>query len=337
MRIRALGVVFSAVLLLGLCVPEVAAQALIHSHPGWLDSATQEGFDVAEEWPADYECCWPRDHPTAGSCTFGVNNPVSNPYDMSDFWNPSLLYEPSSLWIFNEGAYLQSTCAEDVTAARPWLFVQFHSSDMNDGVAEIAVQEVGGSDWLTVGSYDTFGRGNNWVSIEGLPLGPYYVRITSRWNGRMTVPPNGGCTNRANSLQPARIGHTAAVPPENIHVTGGGLLTVVGGKASISMDIAFTGGNDRPTGTLTYTDHVHKASIQSTAILGIEVLGDEAWIRLAGLSNSGTNHTVYAHVRQGGAGVGKFDINVSHDWTECKSGWFYQQHLTLGRGQIKVH
>jgi len=29
-------------------VPEVAAQAVIHSHPGWLDSAEEDYFDVAQ-------------------------------------------------------------------------------------------------------------------------------------------------------------------------------------------------------------------------------------------------------------------------------------------------
>ena len=153
----------------------------------------------------------------------------------------------------------------------------------------------------------------------------------------MTVPPTGGC-NQASSLQPGRIGHTAAVPPERIHVTGGGLLPIEGGKASLSMDIAFIGGNDRPTGTFTYVDHVLKLSVQSTEILEIEVLGDEAWITLAALSNAGTNKTVSAHVRQGGAGVGKLDIKISRDWTQCTGkNWVYEpDQLTLGRGQIKV-
>lgn len=332
-------VVFAAALLLGVFVPEVAAQAVIHVHPGWLDSATQEGFDVAEGWPYDEnDCCWQvGQYPLMGTYTKGTEPPGQ--VGESAFWNPNHLYpdDHSLMWVMYAGATLESLVPIEITEARPWLFVQFYGSDMNDGLAEIAVQEVGGDNWFTVGSYDTFGRGNNWVSIEGLPLGSYFLRITTRWNGRRTVSPNWACEQAVN-LHPARMGRTAAVPPERIHLTGGGWLPIAGGKATVSMDIAFTGGNNRPTGFFTYVDHVLKGSVQSTEMLGIEVVGDEAWIRLAVLSNSGTNHTVFAYLRQGGAGVGTLDIKISRDWTQCRGDqWVYKQHLTLARGQIKLH
>jgi hypothetical protein len=328
--------------ILGVCVPEVAAQAVIHVHPGWLDSATQEGFDVAEGWPYDEnDCCWPLgQYDLMGTYTKGTEPPGM--VGDSAFWNPNHLYpeEHSLLWMMGPegGAILESIVPIEINAERPWLFVQFYGSDMNDGLAEIAVQEAGGDNWVTVGSYDTFGRQNNWVSIEDLPLGSYYLRITSRLSDRMRVAPNGCRRRLASDLQPARMGRTAVVPQERIHLTGGGWLPIEGGKATFSMDIAFTGGNDRPTGTFTYVDHVLKASVQSTEILGIEVVGDEAWIVLAVLSSFGTNHTVYGHVRRGGAGVGKLDIPISRDWSECSGEpWVYEQHLTLGGGQIKIH
>jgi hypothetical protein len=333
----ALVLLVSAVL--GVCVPEVAAQAVIHVHPGWLDSATQEGFDVTEGWPSGgNDCCWEVGHSLTGTFTKGTEPPGQ--VGESAFWNPNDLENPDHpyLWMMYEGAVLESLYPIDITVERPWLFVQFYLSDFNDGVAEIAVREEGASDWLTVGSYDTFARINNWVSIEGLPLGSYYISITNRWDGRRTVAPNGGC-QPATNLQPARMGSTAAVPPERIHLTGGGWLPIVGGKATFSMDIAFTGGNDRPTGTFTYVDHVQRARVQSTEIWGIEVVGDEAWFTLPVVSNFGTNHTVYAQVSQGGAGVGKVDIPISRDWTQCSGAkwWIYPQQITLGGGQIKLH
>jgi hypothetical protein len=331
--------------ILGACVPEVAAQAVIHVHPGWLDSATQEGFDVAEGWPYDEnDCCWQvGQYDLIGTYTKGTEPPGQ--VGESAFWNSNHLYpeEHSLLWMMGleGGAILESIVPIEINAERPWLFVQFYGSDMNDGLAEIAVQEVGEDNWFTVGSYDTFGRRSNWVSIEGLPLGSYYVRITSRWDGRTRVaPPNNGCGifDKATNLQPARMGRTAVVPQERIHLTGGGWLPIEGGKATFSIDIAFTGGNDRPTGTFTYVDHVLKARVQSTEILGMWAVGDEARITLAVLSSFGTNHTVYAHVFQGGAGVGILDIQISRDWSKCRGeAWVYEQQLTLGGGQIKLH
>jgi hypothetical protein len=333
-------VLFAAALLLGAFVPELAAQVVIHSHPGWLDSTTQEGFDVADGWPLDEnDCCWGvGQYDLEGFYTRGIE--PEGQEGQSAFWNPNYTYPTghSYLWVMNEGAIIETVDPIDITEERPWMFVQFLNSDMNDGVAEIAVQEVGSSDWLTIGGYDTFGRGNNWMSIEGLPVGSYGVRVISRWNGRMSVPPNGACPYPAVSLQPARMGSTAAVSPERIHVTGGGWLPIAGGKASFSMEIEFIGGNNGATGTFTYMDHVSNLRVQSTELWGIDVVGDEAWISFASLSNSGTNHTVFAHVLQGGAGVGKFDIRITRPWMPCGgSPYIYNQKLTLGRGQIKIH
>ncbi len=334
---RNLPVVFAVALLMGvLLLPEATAQAVIHAHPGWL--TTGEGFDVASGWPeGEGDCCWGVGQALIGDYTTGTE--PDGQVGQSAFWNPNQMYpgDHSYLWVMGEGATLETLYPIPVTEGMPWLFVQFLGSDMNDGLAEIDVKPQGSSDWITVGGYDTFGRGNNWASVEGLPLGSYYVRITSRWSGRRAVAPNGGC-GPAVSLQPARMGSTAAVPPESLHLTGGGWLSIEGGKTSFSMDITFTGGSDRPSGFFTYVDHVLRRSLQSTQLLGIEVIGGEAWIRLAALSNYGTNHTIYAHLLEGAASVGKIDMNISREWTPCTGvPWIYRQSLTLGRGQIKIH
>jgi len=46
------------------------------------------------------------------------------------------------------------------------------------------------------------------------------------------------------------------------------------GRPLFSMDIAYAGGMTTD-GTFTYVDHVLKGSVQSTEILGIEVVDDE--------------------------------------------------------------
>jgi hypothetical protein len=326
-------VVFAAALLLGVFVPEVVAQAEIHVHPGWLDSATQEGFDVADGWPTDPTFPWPSTITPEGYYTFGVNSPDSDPnYD--DFWNYA---PPSQLWILNLGAYLESKRVAYVTPEMPWLFVQFSYADMNSALAEISVKEESWDNWVTVGSYDNFGRGDNWVSIEGLEPGAYYVRITSKSNGRTVPPPQGACGNPAFAQKIARIGSTAPVPPEIIHLTGGGWLPITGGKANFSMDVSFNWGDDRPTGTFSYADHVLRASIQSTEMLGISESNGQAWIQFVGLTSSGTVHTVNVSLRPGRAGEGWMYIRISYPWSGCTPDWAYRQRVTLGGGQIKIH
>ena len=115
-------VVFAAALLLGVFVPEVAAQAVIHVHPGWLDSATQEGFDVAEGWPYDEnDCCWETGHDLTGTYTKGTE--PEGQAGESAFWNPNYFYpsDHSSLWVMYAGATLESLVPIEITEARPWL------------------------------------------------------------------------------------------------------------------------------------------------------------------------------------------------------------------------
>jgi len=345
-----LGGLVAALLVFGCCLSGASAQAAIaiNYHPGWLDSDPATTIEVAAGWPADPQeegyFPWPVAHPIAGDCTFGVNNPTGNNQpDISDFWNPSLVYgPPSHLWMIDEGAYLETTCSVPVTQDKPWLFVHFAYSDWNDGAAEIAVREQAWSDWLTVGLYDCFGRLDNWVSIEGLTAGNYYVRVTARAVGRSVLSPNGGmnyCLEPADDLHPTRIGTTAPVPPEDICVTSGGWVPVDGGKANLGMEIQFTAGEDRPRGTVTYVDHVYDVALHSTEILGIIPGETEATISLLVRGNDDTERAMRVYVYDGAA-TGEDDylsVWVTDDWNDCTTGWPYFIGQPLGGGQIKLH
>ena len=102
---------------------------MIHSHSGWLDSTTQEGFDIADEWPLDdNDCCWEvGQYLLEGKYTRGKEPDGQEGH--SAFWNPMSEWpsDPSYLWVMNEGAIIETLKPIDINEARPWLFVQFFS------------------------------------------------------------------------------------------------------------------------------------------------------------------------------------------------------------------
>ena len=311
----------AAAFLLGLCLREAGAQTQISMkyHPGWLNpSSTATLIEVAAGWSPGW-------HSTGtGTCTRGER-----------IFNPDLV--PSHLWIDGDG-YLESTFPVQVTQTNQWLFIQFATSDFNDGAAEIMVREHSSSDWLRIGGYDTFGRLHNWVSIEGLPAGHYYVKITARFAGRSAVPPN-WCLPQAAGLHLARIGSTPPVPPEHIRVTSGGWVSLDGGKANFGMEIQFTAGDDRPRGTFTYVDHTSGVAILGTEIFGIDPQTSRAAVSLVVRGNDGNPRTARVNVLDGSSTreQDRFRLRLSDHWSACTVGWVYSVEQALGGGQIKIH
>jgi len=97
-------------------MPRVAAQAVIHSHPGLLDPTMQEGFDVAEGWPSIHMIVVGQSTiPVLGTNTRGTEPPGQ--VGTSAFWNPNYFYPSaqSYLWVMNEAAILESLAPIDIT------------------------------------------------------------------------------------------------------------------------------------------------------------------------------------------------------------------------------
>jgi hypothetical protein len=244
---------------------------------------------------------------------------------------------PTAIWILDEGAYLETTLPVSVTPDKSWLFVQFLASDTNDGVTEILVRKTDWNEWLEVGRLDTFGRLNNWISIEGLEEGDYFVRVRVK-SGRTNLPPQ-GCGGPADDLNISRIGSTAPVSPEDINITSGGWIPVDGGKANLAMEVHFRGGGDRPQGNLTYVHHVANVALQSTEILGVETSLTDATILFLVRGNDDSERTMMIHVYDG-AEAGEDDsmqMWLGSDWSECINQWIYTEEQVFRGGQVKIH
>jgi len=82
-------------------------------------------------------------------------------------------------------------------------------------------------------------------------------------------------------LQPARVGSTPPIPPEDILLTTGGWFEFDGARATLATEVSFRAGDRRPRGPLTFSLQGEPLTFHGTEILGLDILDGLARVALS--------------------------------------------------------